>query len=81
MDVYLNGRALGEKRGFVRPAEYEDIGKLLKPGENVLAVRVAAGGLAEPGTGGLMMPVMIYREAGSGKPGESGPKKGVGCEM
>ena len=66
MDVYLNGASLGEKRGFARPAEYTDIAKHLKPGENVLAVRVSAGGLAELGTGGIMMPVMIYRTGGGG---------------
>lgn len=66
VDVYLNGASLGEKRGFARPAEYTDIAKHLKPGENVLAVRVSAGGLAELGTGGIMMPVMIYRAGGGG---------------
>ena len=74
VDVYLNGVSLGEKKGFVRPAEYEGVAAHLKDGENVLAVRVSAGGLAEIGTGGLMMPAMIYRA--SGKPAGEAPKPG-----
>ena len=65
---------IGEKKGFVRPAEYEGVAAHLKDGENVLAVRVSAGGLAEIGTGGLMMPAMIYRA--SGKPAGEVPKPG-----
>ena len=62
IDVYLNGHPLGEKLGFVKPQVYENIGRLLKPGsKNVLVVRVSAGSLAEIGTGGIMMPVMIYQ--------------------
>ncbi len=62
VDVYLNGVSLGEKRGFATPAEFGGIAPHLKfGGENVLAVRVSAGDLAELGTGGIMMPVMIYR--------------------
>lgn len=62
VDVYLNGEALGEKTGFVKPVEYADVARCLRFGErNVLAVRVSAGDLAEIGTGGIMMPVMIYR--------------------
>ena len=60
VDVYLNGQSLGEKRGFLKPQEYANVAQYLKPGKNVIAVRVAAGGLAEIGTGGLMMPVMLY---------------------
>lgn len=61
VDVYLNGEHLGEKFGFVRPQEFTAIAKYLHfGGDNLLAVRVAAGGLAEIGTGGLMMPVMLY---------------------
>jgi len=61
VDVYLNGVILGEKRGFATPAEYAGIARHLRSGrENVLAVRVSAGGLAELGTGGIMMPVMVY---------------------
>ena len=80
VDVYLNGEALGEKKGFVKPAEYADIGKFLKPGENVIAVRVAAGSLAELGTGGILMPAMIYRAGGSGAVKAPGAK-GVDYEM
>jgi hypothetical protein len=47
--------------GFAKPAEFADIGKHLRPGENHLAVRVSAGDLGEIGTGGLMMPVMVYK--------------------
>ena len=61
VDVYLNGEHLGEKKGFAKPAEFEGIGRYLRfGGRNVLAVRVSSGGLAELGTGGIMMPVMIY---------------------
>ena len=66
VDVYLNGQHLGEQKGFATPKEFAGIGKHLKPGvevENVLAVRVSAGDLAELGTGGIMMPVMIYASA------------------
>lgn len=81
VDVYVNGQPLGEKKGFARPAEYTDVGKLLKPdAENTIAVRVAAGGLAEMGTGGLMMPVMIYRTAADAKAPGSAPVKGKGVE-
>lgn len=80
VDVYLNGQSLGEKKGFVKPAEYADIGKLLKPGENVLAVRVSSGSLAELGTGGIMMPVMIYRAAATAAPRGDAPAKGKGVE-
>jgi hypothetical protein len=72
IDVYLNGASLGEKKGFVRPAEYAGIATQLKPGLNVLAVRVSAGGLAELGTGGLMMPAMIYRADDT--PADAAPK-------
>jgi hypothetical protein len=66
VDVYVNGQSLGEKTGFATPCEFEGIGEHLKlGGENVLAVRVSAGGLAELGTGGIMMPVMIYSATGS----------------
>ena len=69
VDVYLNGRHLGVKKGFAKPAEFEGIGRYLKFGaRNVLAVRVTAGGLAELGTGGIMMPVMIYRSKVSSAP-------------
>ncbi len=62
VDVYLNGVLLGEKSGFARPTEFEGIGTILKGGtENVLAVRVSNRVLGEMGTGGLMMPVLIYR--------------------
>ncbi len=62
VDVYLNGQRLGEKTGFVKPQEFDDIARHLRfDGPNLLAVRVAAGGLAEIGTGGIMMPVMLYQ--------------------
>lgn len=80
VDVYLNGQSLGEKKGFARPAEYADIGKYLKPGENTLAVRVAAGPLAEMGTGGIMMPVMIYRAKAAAAAPAGAPAKGKGAE-
>lgn len=81
VDVYLNGQPLGEKKGFARPAEYADVGKLLKPGENVLAVRVSAGDLAEMGTGGLMMPVLLYRAGGAGKATDDQKGKGAEYQM
>jgi hypothetical protein len=81
VDVYLNGQSLGEKKGFVKPAEYEAVGKHLKAGENVLAVRVAAGSLAELGTGGIMMPVMIYRAGATNGPAKPKTGKGVEYEM
>ena len=81
VDVYLNGVHLGEKRGFATPAEYEAIAPHLRPGkENVLAVRVSAGGLAEIGTGGIMMPVMIYAP-GTAAPERPKPAAGRGYEM
>lgn len=62
VDVYLNGQHLGEKTGFVKPQEFEDVAKHLNfGGANLLAVRVSAGSLAEIGTGGIMMPVMLYQ--------------------
>lgn len=66
VDVYLNGNHLGEKTGFAMPREFEGVADKLhfdKP--NVLAVRVSAGDLAEIGTGGIMMPVMIYTPGAS----------------
>ena len=61
VDVWLNGQHLGEKTGFVKPQEFEGVGAhVVYGGKNVLAVRVAAGGLSEIGTGGLMMPVVLY---------------------
>lgn len=61
IEVFLNGTRLGGWLGFAKPAEFPDIQKHLKPGKNHLAVRVSAGDLGELGTGGLMMPVMLYR--------------------
>jgi hypothetical protein len=61
VEVFLNGQRLGGWMGFAKPAEFADIGKHLRPGENHLAVRVSAGDLGEIGTGGLMMPVMVYK--------------------
>ena len=70
VDVYLNGHCLGEKLGFMKPQAFENIGRFLKPGaKNILAVRVSAGSLAEIGTGGIMMPVMIYRGPVAGDAG------------
>lgn len=61
VDVYLNGQSLGEKKGFVKSQEFTDIAKHLKPGQqNTLTVRVSSGQLDEIGTGGIMMPVIIY---------------------
>ncbi|MBC8872294.1 MAG: DUF4838 domain-containing protein [Planctomycetes bacterium] len=78
VDVYLNGHHLGERRGFVKPQEFSEITNCLKFGEhNLLAVRVSAGDLAELGTGGIMMPVMIYaapalgmHDGSAGRPGQ-----------
>jgi hypothetical protein len=67
VEVWLNGQPLGEKKGFVKPQAYENVGPQLKFGEkNVLAVRVSSGSLAEIGTGGIMMPVMIFQGKGQG---------------
>jgi hypothetical protein len=67
VEVWLNGQPLGEKKGFIKPQAFENIGQYLKFGEkNVLAVRVSAGSIAEIGTGGIMMPVMIYQGKGQG---------------
>lgn len=61
VDVYLNGHHLGERRGFATPAEFDNIAQYLNAdGNNVLAVRVTNDSLGEIGTGGIMMPVMIY---------------------
>lgn len=83
IDVYLNGVHLGEKCGFAKPAEYGEIARHLRDGVNTLAVRVSAGSLAELGTGGIMMPVMIYRAATSALPADApaGGKGGAGYEM
>ncbi len=59
-----DGAILYEQVGFMRPAEYTRIRGALKAGENVIAVRCSFGDLAEIGTGGIMMPVMLYRAAG-----------------
>ncbi len=68
VDVYLNGHHLGERRGFATPAEYVEIAQYLNSdGENTLAVRVTNNDTAEIGTGGIMMPVMIYH-AGAEEP-------------
>lgn len=62
VDVTLNGHALGEKTGFIKPQSFENISAHLKYGEkNEIVVRVSAGSLAEIGTGGIMMPVVIYQ--------------------
>jgi hypothetical protein len=82
VDVYLNGNHLGEKRGFAKPAEFDNIAKHLKfGGENVLAVRVSSGGLAELGTGGIMMPVIIYQAKGTKPPSKTRTKEGPAYEM
>ncbi len=79
VDVYLNGESLGEKKGFVKPQEFADVGRWLKFGEeNVLTVRVSAGNLDEIGTGGLMMPVMLYA-AGKDAPSLNPPEKVPGA--
>lgn len=75
VEVYLNGQRLGGWLGFAKPAEFADIGKHLQPGKNHIAVRVAAGDLGELGTGGLLMPVMIYQW--NGKSALPTGKKGV----
>ncbi len=75
VEVYLNGQRLGGWLGFAKPAEFADIGKHLRPGKNQIAVRVAAGDLGELGTGGLLMPVMIYKW--NGKSALPTGKKGV----
>lgn len=82
VDVYLNGQHLGELKGFMKPGEFKEIAQYLKPGvENVLVVRVSSGGLAELGTGGIMMPVMIY-QAGKAPTTTTQPtEKGTGYEM
>ncbi|MHB9106420.1 MAG: DUF4838 domain-containing protein [Armatimonadota bacterium] len=81
VDVYLNGKHLGEKTGFVKPQEFTDVAGLLNyGGENALAVRVSAGSLAEIGTGGLMMPVMLYTPGAPAVPADP-TKGGVGYEM
>lgn len=74
VEAYLNGQRLGGWLGFAKPAEFADVGKHLRPGINHIAVKVSAGDLGELGTGGLMMPVMIYKWNGksalpSGKAG------------
>lgn len=78
VDVYLNGQHLGAKTGFATPAEFEGIAGHLRYGEpNVLAVRVSAGSLSELGTGGIMMPVVVYAaggKAGAAKPGKPDDK-------
>ncbi len=75
VEVFLNGQRLGGWMGFAKPAEFTDIGKHLRPGENDIAVRVSAGDLGELGTGGLMMPVMVYKW--NGKSVVPSGKKGV----
>ena len=83
VDVYLNGTGLGERTGFATPAEFAGIAGHLKLGdENVLAVRVSSGGLAEIGTGGIMKPVMVYEAARTPEGRKSGEgKTGVEYEM
>jgi len=62
VDAYLNGQPLGELLGFAKPAEYAGLGPHLRFGaDNTLIVRVSAGDLAEIGTGGIMMPVLLYQ--------------------
>lgn len=75
MEVWLNGERLGGAVGFAKPAEFKDLAGKLRQGLNRLAVRVSAGDLAELGTGGLMMPVMVYRWNGRSTLPEG--KKGV----
>lgn len=75
IEVYLNDQRLGGWLGFAKPAEFADIGKHLRPGKNRIAVRVAAGDLGELGTGGMLMPVMVYRW--NGKSALPAGKKGV----
>ena len=72
VDVYLNGQHLGEKKGFATPREFEGVaGHIQFDKHNTIAVRVSAGGLAEIGTGGIMMPVMVYAAQAA-----SAPEKG-----
>lgn len=80
-DVYLNGQHVGEQRGFATPREFTDIGRYLEfAGDNVLVVRVSAGGLAELGTGGIMKPVMIYQVRDKAAP-EKKSAKGTDYQM
>lgn len=85
IDVYLNGVHLGERTGFMNAGEYEGIREHLRFGaENVLAVRVTNDALAEIGTGGIMMPAMLYRPATAKTPPPTAPakgKEGAGYEM
>lgn len=59
------GEILYGQTGFMRPAEFTRMQEKLRAGQNVLAVRCSAGSLAELGTGGLMMPVFLYRAPAS----------------
>ncbi len=82
VDVYLNGEQLGEKRGFATPAEYTDIAGYLRSGENnLLSVRVTNYDIAELGTGGIMMPVMLYEGSETADPDDEVDEDEVRYEM
>ena len=58
--VYVNGRLVGEGRGFAKPMAF-DLTGFTKPGEgNLLAVQVQRGGGSELGTGGIVYPSFLF---------------------
>jgi hypothetical protein len=79
--VYLNGRLVGEQGGFMSPADFKDVAGMLVPGENVIAIRMIKLGLNELGTGGLMMPVMLYVPGAAAAPIDPKTGEGAGYQM
>lgn len=67
-EVYLNGRKLGESRGFACPFEFPVSDALRFGQKNLIAVRCLSLGLQELGTGGILRPLMLYVPGQPSKP-------------
>jgi len=59
--VYINGRPIGEVTDYCKPLSF-DITAAVTAGENQLTIKCTRSTLNEVGTGGLLGPVVIYRE-------------------
>jgi hypothetical protein len=58
--VYINGRAVGISHGSAFAPFELDAGDTLRPGDNLIAVRVLNQKVNELGTGGLIGPALLY---------------------
>jgi hypothetical protein len=59
--VFVNGRPIGEMKDYCKPFAF-DITAAVTAGENQVTIKGTRSTLNEVGTGGLLGPVVIYRE-------------------